>query len=431
MVEVAEAADKGLIEKLFERERWAALANILVVAVVVSLPWSTSITGILILLWLIALIPTLDAASLRQALMTPAGGIPTALWVLTLFGMLWSIGSLAERLDAFQAFVRLLAIPLLLVQFRRSGDSRPVLGGVLISCTVLLLLSFVTKAWPWMWRPVVTPGVPVKEYITQSGEFLLCAFGLTHWAIGAWQQNRRSQALACIVLALLFLANIVFVATGRTSLVMFAVLIVGLGFQRFGWKGALGLAVAGVILASAAWTSSVYLRERIMAVSQEVNRYETNGTLSSSGYRLAWWRKSLDFVAAAPVLGHGTGSTPAVFRRAAAGDPSLEAEITNNPHNQTLSIAIQLGLVGAGLLWAMWIAHLLLFRGGGIEAWIGAGVVVQNVVGSLFNSQLIYFTPGWTYVFGVGVLGGIVLRGGAGWRQRPNAAKEMTANPPG
>ena len=195
---------------------------------------------------------------------------------------------------------------------------------------------------------------------------------------------------------------------------MFAALLVLIAFQRFSWKGALGMVVGGVILAAAAWTSSSYLRGRVIAVSEEIDRYEANGTLTSSGFRLAWWKKSLEFIAAAPVLGHGTGATRAVFREAAKDDPSLEAAITNNPHNQTLSIAIQLGLVGAGLLWAMWIAHLRLFRGIGLPAWIGAGVVVQNVVGSLFNSQIFFFAPGWMYVFGVGVLGGMVLRGGLG-----------------
>jgi hypothetical protein len=35
---------------------------------------------------------------------------------------------------------------------------------------------------------------------------------------------------------------------------------------------------------------------------------------------------------------------------------------------------------------------------------------VQNIVSSLFNSHLFDFTSGWLYVFGVGVLGGMVLR---------------------
>jgi TRAP-type C4-dicarboxylate transport system permease small subunit len=59
----------------------------------------------------------------------------------------------------------------------------------------------------------------------------------------------------------------------------------------------------------------------------------------------------------------------------------------------------------------MWIAHLMLFRAPGLTAWIGLMIVVQNIVGSLFNSHLFDFTQGWAYMWGVGVFGGMVLRG--------------------
>ena len=35
---------------------------------------------------------------------------------------------------------------------------------------------------------------------------------------------------------------------------------------------------------------------------------------------------------------------------------------------------------------------------------------MQNVIGSLFNSHLFDFTHGWTYVIGVGIAGGTVLK---------------------
>ena len=73
-------------------------------------------------------------------------------------------------------------------------------------------------------------------------------------------------------------------------------------------------------------------------------------------------------------------------------------------------VALQLGLAGTVLLLAMWIAHLALFKGGGFVGWVGLVAVVENVVGSLFNSHLSDFTQGWTYVFAVGVLGGMTLR---------------------
>ena len=114
------------------------------------------------------------------------------------------------------------------------------------------------------------------------------------------------------------------------------------------------------------------------------------------------------FVAEAPLIGHGVGSIREQFRNAVVGTTGAASEVSNNPHNQTLTIAVQLGIVGIVTLWAMWLAHLLLFRGTGAVAWFGLLVVLQNLVGSVFNSHLFDFTEGWLYVFGVGVIGGMV-----------------------
>lgn len=62
------------------------------------------------------------------------------------------------------------------------------------------------------------------------------------------------------------------------------------------------------------------------------------------------------------------------------------------------------------VLLAMWVAHFMLFRSGGMTAWIGTIIVIQNVASSLFNSHLFDFTQGWLYVFGVGIAGGTALR---------------------
>jgi hypothetical protein len=67
----------------------------------------------------------------------------------------------------------------------------------------------------------------------------------------------------------------------------------------------------------------------------------------------------------------------------------------------------------------MWIAHLLLFRGNGLAEWIGLVIVVQNIVGSAFNSHLFDFLQGWTYVVGVGVAGGMMLNVRASRGTRP------------
>jgi O-antigen ligase len=171
------------------------------------------------------------------------------------------------------------------------------------------------------------------------------------------------------------------------------------------------LAFLGAILIGAiGWFSSPYLRDRTTQIWTEIKTYETTNERTSSGERIEFWKKSVEFVRQAPVFGHGTGTIRALFEKAAAGKTGAAGVAAANPHNQTFAIAIQLGFVGAAILWAMWIAHMLLFRGDGLAEWIGLVIVIQNVVGSLFNSHLFDFTQGWLYVVGVGVAGGMVLK---------------------
>jgi O-antigen ligase len=152
-----------------------------------------------------------------------------------------------------------------------------------------------------------------------------------------------------------------------------------------------------------------YLRWGPKRFLKDYQLYKTEQRVTSIGLRLEFWQKSLRFISEAPVIGHGTGSLRGLFQRAAAGDNASQSDIISNPHNQTLNVAVQWGMIGVLLLYAMWLAHLLLFRGEGFVAWIGILVVVQNIFTSLFNSHLFDFHEGWMYVLGVGVAGGMTL----------------------
>jgi O-antigen ligase len=174
-------------------------------------------------------------------------------------------------------------------------------------------------------------------------------------------------------------------------------------------------------------TRSPYLRERVTSLWEEIRAYQSTDAETSAGERLEYWKKSLGFIAQAPLIGHGTGSIPELFRRSTEGQTGLAAEASRNPHNQTFTVALQLGLMGTALLYAMWIAHLLLFRGPGLAAWIGLVVVVEDIVGSLFNSYLFDFTQAWIYIFGVGAVGGMLLPRIAAETDRPAAAAAAAA----
>jgi O-antigen ligase len=402
----------AFVARAFDRARWAKLADGLAVALAASLPWSTSATGILAVLWLIALVPTLDVAAVRRELATAAGGLPVAFWALGVLGMAWANVPLNEQLAGLGSFHKLLCIPLLMAQFRRSDHGHWVLTGFLVSCGLLLLVSFLLVLLPGLsWRGKYgAVGIPVKDYIAQSTLCVVCLLVVAELAINAWRKGSQRAALAWALLAVAFLANVLIVSFTRTIVVLLPIMLVLLALRHFGWKTAVGIVLCVFLLAAAAWPTSVLMQVRLGNFLTELRNYQSGNERSSASERLEFWKKSASFVAEAPVIGHGTGSIPELFRRSAAGQSGVSAVASANPHNQLLTVAIQLGLVGAALLCAMWISHLLLFRGPGLAAWAGLVVVVQNVVSSLFHSHLFDFTHGWLYVIGVGVAGGMVLR---------------------
>jgi O-antigen ligase len=396
------------VAKSFAQTQLVRTADWLIIVLTVSLPWSTTATGILVILWLAATIPITDWADVRRRLATPAGGLPVFLVVLGLAGMLWADVTLFERWKGFESFIRLLAIPLLFSQFHRSDLGEGVFAGYLFSCIALLVASMIVMMIPTLTADLMHDDrVLVRNAATQSGEFVTCIFGLLYMAIDAFERRRWAFLIGISAVVLGMLSNIFFITTGRTALVVMLVLLILLAIRRLSGRGMAVVFAGAIVIGIVTWNTSPNLRERIESIWTDLQNTDTR---TSSSERVDFWKRSVDFISQAPIIGNGTGSIHSLFEKSAIGQTGAAGVAAANPHNQTFAVAIQLGVIGAGVLWAMWIAHVLLFRGNGLINWIGLVVVVQNIVGSLFNSHLFDFVQGWVYVVGVGVAGGITLR---------------------
>jgi O-antigen ligase len=414
-----------------QRESLMRLADNLAIGIVVVLPWSTSATIILICIWALTVFPTIEPQELKEEMTRPASYLPVALFVFAAIGMLWAGVTMKERINGVDSYLKLLTIPLFMIQFRRSGRGHHVLAAFLISSVLLLILSGISMVQPkiggWHWTK--THGVPVKDYIAQSAVFTIAAFGCLYLAIDAFRARQQMWGAALVALGVLFLADMVFVVTSRTALFTIPFLLVLLGFRQFGWKGTLASVAVCVVASAVIWAASPNVRERVGSLLVEVQRQQTENFETPAGSRLNYWRRSVEAIKDAPIFGHGTGSIRETFKKSATGE-GASALVPVNPHNQTLAVAIQLGIAGALLLFAMWFAHLaLFFRGAGIAAWAGLLVAAQNVLGCLANSHLFDFTHGWIYCIGVGICGGMVMRQGAPYSFFASPGKVATARP--
>jgi O-antigen ligase len=385
--------------------------------IAVLLPWSTTGVGIAGVLFLVALIPTVEPRPLLQSLQRPVSVLPIALVALALVGTLWSDAPWNLRLHAISPVAKLLMLPLLLYHFERSSRGVWVFIAFLVSCALLAVVSGIVGLDPDLsakayfshgpYFPV--SGIFVKNYIDQGQEFSLCAVALAYPVVTLLRDNKTKQALLLAATALGLVANMMFVVVSRTALVTMPIMLGVFALLHLRLRGAVATLCAVALLAAAAWYASPHLRATVDKFFTDYDHTAVQNNESGIGSRLVYWKKSLNFFVAAPVIGHGTGSTRGLFEQAGIGQVGARAQVVSNPHNQTLNVAVQWGVVGVAVLYAMWLAHLLLFRGEGLANWIGLLVVVQNIFTSLFNSHLFDFHEGWMYVLGVGVAGGMAL----------------------
>ncbi|MBS0246926.1 MAG: O-antigen ligase family protein [Proteobacteria bacterium] len=396
---------------LLDRARLIRIADVFAIALAAALPWSTSAAGILAAFWALTLIAMFDVRALRDTVATAAGGLPVLLVAFGVIGMLWADVSLAERWEGIGSFVKLLAIPLFFIHFQRSERGPYVFAAFALSClSVLIVTALVMLIPPLAAELVKFDNVIVRNAASQSGEFVLCMFGLFYVAADMIERRQWRWLLGVGLFVAGMLVSMFSLSTGRTALVTMPVLLGLFAARRLTRKVAALVFAAAVVLAVVAWFSAPYLRDRTIQAWTDAEAYFATDARNSSGERLEFYRKSLRFIGEAPLFGHGTGSIHQLFIESSIGKTGAEGSATTNPHNQTFAVAIQIGLIGAAVLWAMWLAHLLLFRAPGLAAWIGLAVVAQNIVGSLFNSHLFDFLQGWIYVVGVGVAGGMVLK---------------------
>lgn len=409
-------AKESVIALLVRRWRdpaaWTTAADIFFILIAVSLPWSTTLVGIFSVASIVAMAPFLDLRAFVRSLNRPICALPLSLFALAVVGTLWSDAPWATRLYAIGPTAKLLMLPLLFYHFERSARGVQVFVAFLVSCVLLLAMSWIVVFDPrFALKPAAAYGVPVKNYIDQSQEFALCAVVLAYPMVTLVRTGRMMQAVLLGAIALSFVVNMAFVIVSRTALVTMPIMLAVFALLHLKWRGILIVFCTTTVLAGLVWAASPHLRSTTATFLREYEIYKELNQSTSIGLRLEFWKKSLWFFAEAPIIGHGTGSTRRLFEQAAIGPNGLASgQVINNPHNQTLNVAVQWGVTGIVILYAMWLVHLLLFRGDGLVAWIGLLVVVQNIFTSLFNSHIFDFNEGWIYVLGVGIAGGMCSR---------------------
>lgn len=367
------------------------------------LPISTGLTNLMLLLFLIAWLLSGHWAEKWHALQhSPAALVCLAFFGLVLVGTQYGEKS-ADTQYALKYAVVLL-VPLALSSGLRTREIWCSVAGFCGAMVLTLVLSYA------IWFGLLPEGVfknigadnPVvfKLHITHSF-FMALAACFLYFAASTQKGPRRYLLLGIAALAVINVLLMVKGRTGQITLLILGIYIFHCRFRRHGlWAGTL----AALIVFSSLYFLSQPFKNRINIALTEAAQWETHkgDEKSSIGTRLDFYTNTYAIIRQHPLIGVGTEGFPHAYKQQVEGMPIPPTE---NPHNQYLLLAAQLGILG---LLALLSLHFIFWsqarRLTAPFACIGGGVILAYLVGNLFNSLLIDFSERILFFWAMGCL---------------------------
>ena len=206
----------------------------------------------------------------------------------------------------------------------------------------------------------------------------LLALHLNKALSGKWRWIAAAVFGVCLL-------DIMFLVQGRT-IQLLSMLILALVLVLWDRRKGLILAVcSGIVLLPTLYFVSGNIRNNLNTIGSNVNAYEQGQKETSVGFRLDFYKNSLALISEKPLLGHGTGSFTAEYRRLTGYANSNLA--TNNPHNDYLWLGVEQGVLGIAALLGIIVTAILQARSRAKpEQWTAIALVAAMAAGSLGNS---------------------------------------------
>ncbi|WP_321820510.1 MULTISPECIES: O-antigen ligase family protein [unclassified Burkholderia] len=397
-------------------------ARAFAVVALCMVPVSTALTNVFCGLFAAALVISPEFwRDLRTFVTEPASLAALLILAALAASVTYTVAPHPKAWNWVAKYDKLLLLPFAVLAFRHSNWAPIVRRAWFGTLCVILLLSTTNYLGLTAIGPAHSSELPLsrawvfKNHIAAGMFGALLFYQAADLALSARTALSRAAYAAVAAWSLI---NVFVMLQGRTGQViaLLLILVVAVRFvllQRRQSALRAGLAAGALVLAGVALVVAACTVHdgRLVKVVSEVQQYRQTDAVTSTGLRLEWYKKGLELYRQRPVIGYGAGGLEFEFEKLTAGKTAAEGQLTSNPHNEYLLMAVQLGTLGV-LLFVNLIVQIA--RGSRaldprsrhvLLAWLAI-----FAIGSLANSLLLDFAEGHLLVLLAGILLGCGTR---------------------
>jgi O-antigen ligase len=358
------------------------ITQLLAVMLVIFLIISTAMVSVLVFLVLTSYVLSGNYASKWQTIWaSPVARVSLLLFGLFVLGALYSTVGFSEIRGTLNSYRELWLVPIVMSVFTQEKWRQRAYYSFLAVIVVAILLSFSLR------MGLMPQGKPEEEWVPFKGRIaygFFLSFAIYLMIHGMVLAKTLKLRFFWMVFAGLGVINLFFLTTGRTGYVVFLALMALLLVQyrvqvKKYW---LLILIAVPLLMTLTVVTSTTIKSRF----GDIEKAYSDPEASDIGRRLIFWKTSLRIIADNPLFGTGTGSFTHESLSYEVEHPNWSS---NNPHNEYLLIASQLGIVGlAVFIWLLYLMFRVAMNLPQPYSLAAQGLVVAMAVGCLFNSFL-------------------------------------------
>jgi len=262
-------------------------------------------------------------------------------------------------------------------------------------CLILVIYSFVTLFNPGLQiSDKNLPGVVVRNHATQGLFFAVAAMIAVANALNVKHPNWL-RIISGLTVPLL-ITNIAMVATGRSGYVAITVMTITFLFiqlEKSSITKKILITFSGFLIILGVLLNMQTSRDQIELAKQEFTSEIDQTKETSIGYRLTFWKNTIEMLPKYALLGTGTGGFEKAYAAQVEGKSGTAGVVTGDPHNQYLKILVEHGVIGLAVFLSILILLLWQPTTNPFKA-IGVASLLAIATTSLFNAHFSTFNEG-------------------------------------
>ena len=316
-----------------------------------------------------------------------------AIFLLFLISSFYTIANPEEVLGTLKKYLKFLYIPFIYYLIKIKKNEIIIINFFIYGVTLILVLSYLkyfniidfNYLYDFLSQVKLT-NVQDKIINTRSSIFqnyIILGIIFSFYSFLCLYVAKKNTSLLYYLLSLLSFCNVLFINDSRAAYILIIILSI-LSLYRIITQNKYRVIILILFTVSLSTQISSNLENRVTRIANSVNLISENNYNSSLGKRYIWAQIAGRNFLNSPILGLGVGSyQESVINYFKDSSPSdFDIYVTNNPHNEFLSINSQLGAFGSILFLGI-LVSLLRYSKNNIFA---QGITVVVIISSIFNS---------------------------------------------